>query len=51
MNFIIENVGGIERAKKFKLDNLEYEFIFYDEEICLIHDLFAIINKVNQTFY
>lgn len=49
-DFIIENVGGIERAKKFKLDNLEYEFIFYDEEICLIHDLFAIINKDEPDF-
>lgn len=49
-DFIIENVGGIEKAKKYKVDNLEYEFLFYDEEICLIHELFEIINKNEPDF-
>lgn len=42
--FIIHNVGGIKQAKKFHVDNLEYEFIFYDEEAHLIQDLFRLIN-------
>lgn len=46
-DFIIENVGGIEQAIKFGVANLEYEFIFYDDEIKLIQDLFALIN-VNE---
>lgn len=43
-DFIITNVGGMKQAKKFKVDNLQYEFVFYDEEINLIQDLFALIN-------
>lgn len=43
-DFIIQNVGGIKQAKKFKVDNLQYEFVFYDDEINLIQDLFALIN-------
>ena len=43
--FIIENVGGIERARKFKLDKLQVEFLFYDHEIELIEDLFKTVNQ------
>ena len=49
-NFIIENVGGVDKAKKFKLDNLEYEFKFYDDEVCLIHELFEYINSNEPDF-
>lgn len=49
-DFIISNVGGIDKAKKFKVDNLSYEFRFYDEEIQLIHDLFLLINKQEPDF-
>lgn len=46
-DFIIENVGGMDQATKFGVANLEYEFVFYDDEIKLIQDLFALIN-VNE---
>ena len=49
-DFIIDNVGGLEKAKKFNVDNLSYEFKFYDEEICLIHELFEMINQNEPDF-
>ena len=48
--FVIKNVGGIDKAKKYKIDELEFEFKFYDEEIQLIHDLFIEINKNQPDF-
>lgn len=42
--FIIHNVGGAEQAEKFHVDQLQYEFVFYDDEIDLITDLFRLIN-------
>lgn len=47
---IIDHVGGIDKAKKFKLDNLDYQVLFYDEEICLLHDLFSLINQQEPDF-
>lgn len=49
-NFIIDNVGGLQKASKFKVDHLGYEMLFYDEEICLINDLFSLINKNEPDF-
>lgn len=49
-DFIIENVGGIKQAEKFKVDKLQYEFIFYDDEVALIQDLFALINLNEPDF-
>lgn len=49
-DFIILNIGGMEKAQKYKMDNLEYEFLFYDEEVCLLHDLFKIINTEEPDF-
>lgn len=49
-DFIIQNVGGMKQAEKFRVNNLQYEFIFYDEEIELIKDLFALINMNEPDF-
>ena len=49
-DFIIDKVGGIKRAEKFGLDHLSYEILFYDEEICLIQDLFTRINEDEPDF-
>ena len=49
-DFIIDNVGGMDKARKFNVDNLSYEFKFYDEEICLIHELFEMINQNEPDF-
>ena len=49
-DFIIENVGGPKKTKRYGLDSLEYNFIFFDEEIKLIQDLFALINTQEPDF-
>lgn len=50
-NFVIEKVGGPERAEKLKID-FKYNFLFYDEEdeINLIKDLFNAINTFKPDF-
>ena len=48
--FIIENAGGSEKSKKYKIDNFIFNFNFYDEEIQLIQDLFITINKNQPDF-
>jgi len=49
-DFIRDAVGGAEKEIKFGLDKMEYEFIFYDEEIRLIQDLFILINQIQPDF-
>lgn len=49
-NFIIDTVGGIKKAKKFNVADLNIEFYFYDEEIKLLHDFFIILNKNEPDF-
>ena len=48
--FIIDAVGGIENAKKFKVDNLKFNFYFFDKEIELIYNLFRAINHNSPDF-
>lgn len=50
-DFIIDAVGGPERAEKFKI-NFNFKFLFYDEdkEIYLIKDLFSAINTFKPDF-
>lgn len=48
--FVINAVGGIEKAKKYHIDQLSYEFSFFDEEIALIQNLFMLINKQEPDF-
>ena len=49
-NFVIENVGGEDRAKKFKVYNLNYKIIFFDSEIQLIQSVFNVINMLQPDF-
>ena len=49
-NFVITNVGGIEKAKKYGVDKLNYEFAFFDNEIELIYSLFKFINENEPDF-
>lgn len=51
-DFIIEQVHGIENAKKFGIDDLNYNFLFYKEEdeILLISDIFAAIHEFKPDF-
>ena len=48
--FIIENVGGKEKAEKYKVDNLNFQFMFFDNEVELISTLFKIINYNKPDF-
>lgn len=48
-DFIINNVG-VNKARKFNLDKLTFDFRFYDEEINLLRDLFKVINNDSPDF-
>lgn len=49
-HFIRVQVGGWKNEIRFGLDVLNYEFLFYDEEIELIYDLFNIFNTFKPDF-
>lgn len=48
--FIIYAVGGIDNAKKFKVDNLKFNFYFFNNDIELIFNLFREINYNSPDF-
>jgi hypothetical protein len=48
--FVKENVGGWKQEIRNGLDKYEYKFLFYDEEIKLINDIFNIINILKPDF-
>lgn len=51
-DFVIDAVGGNDKAKKYKVDLLNFQFHFYDEdkEIDLIRELFNYINNIKPDF-
>ena len=49
-DFIVEAVGGQEQATKFNLNKTKFSLYFYDYEIDLVRDLFAIIHKCSPDF-
>lgn len=50
--FLIDRAGGLEQAKKYKIDQMQVVFHFYDEkdEIELIRQLFNYINNLKPDF-
>ena len=48
--FIIDNVGGLANAEKFDLLDLQFNFMFFDDEISLIKSLFLLINHNSPDF-
>lgn len=48
--FIIQAVGGIKRAKKYKIEQLKYNVRFFDYEIELIKALFQTIHQCSPDF-
>lgn len=50
--FLINAVGGVEQAKKYKVDKMEVKFHFYDEkdEIIMLQHLFNYINNLKPDF-
>lgn len=50
--FIIDKVGGLDKAQMYGLTDFQVRFLFYDEidEIKLIQDLFILINELQPDF-
>lgn len=49
-SFIRERVGGESNEIKYKLKDMRYKMIFYDDEINLINDFFILVNKSKPDF-
>lgn len=49
-SFIINAVGGQQKAQKFGVHNLKFEIRFYDDELQLILSMFKVVNKLNPDF-
>lgn len=45
--FVIKSVGGYKKAVKFGVDKLEYKFLFFKDELELIHVLFQLIHQLS----
>lgn len=48
--FIIDNVGGLEKAKKFHIDNPQIQFMMYDDELELIRSFFLLVHRNQPDF-
>lgn len=48
--FIKNQVGGEDGELKFGLKDMDYQFLFYDDEVSLLTDLFNCINKFKPDF-
>lgn len=44
--FVQDSVGGWKNEIRFGLDQFQYKFLFYDEEINMLHDFFHLINTL-----
>lgn len=49
-SFIRDQVGGEVGEKKFGLSDMEYQIMFYDDELTLITDVFKCINSYKPNF-
>lgn len=49
-SFLIDNVGGINKAKKYKIYDYDFKIIFFDSEIQLIQAVFNVINMYQPDF-
>lgn len=50
--FVIEHVGGIEKAKKYKVDDFKFRQFFFDEEdeINMIRSIFLLLHTIRPDF-
>ena len=48
--FIFDKVGGEKKAHKYGIDKLDFQMIFYDDELKMLHDLFILINQNEPDF-
>lgn len=49
-DFVRDTVGGWKNEIRYGLDKFDYEFMFYDEEIQLIQDMFILFNITKPDF-
>lgn len=49
-DFIIKSVGGPEKAKKYRVDTLQFSTVMYGDECELIKTLFNVINNLEPDF-
>lgn len=48
--FIKDRVGGDKGIEKYKLQDVKFKLLFYDEEIQLIADFFNLVNQLQPDF-
>lgn len=48
--FVLNHIGGWKRATRFGVIDMEYNIYFFDEEIVMLHELFATINRLEPDF-
>ena len=48
--FIVQSVSGQEKAEKFKVDKLNFQFMFYDDESQMLIEFFRVINSTCPDF-
>lgn len=49
-DFVIDSVGGWKQATRMGIIDLEFELLFYDDEMQLIQDVFNVINGIQPDF-
>lgn len=49
-NTIVDYIGGFKKAYRLGLTNLKYNIYFFDEEIVMLYELFALINRIQPDF-
>lgn len=49
-DFVINQVGGWKQATRMGIIDLSYNFLVYDEEIVMLHELFKLINNHKPDF-
>lgn len=45
--FITNTVGGYKKANKYEIDKLQYKFLFYEDEITMIYDMFQLMKELS----
>lgn len=48
--FIVDAVGGRKKAKKYNMEGLQFELIFFDKEIDLLQSFFKTVHDIGPDF-
>lgn len=49
-DFVIEKVGGWKQAKRFNIYDIDFEILFFDDEISLIKSIFDLFHTIDPDF-